>query len=137
MSGFSSIALPGSVPTYAEGGRPVTAASLFSGETERAAYRGTFEGVGVQPKTPVKVRKVSVRIFDLSDAKQVSAYERLWGELLEKASRMEVVVDHHKDLVQRKDGTSYWMKYVEYVEFGPDDGAAGNRKEDGNGHGNG
>ena len=65
-----------------------------------------------------RVRKVKVEIFDLSDKKDVKAYEKLWAELLEKASRMEVVIDHHKDLVHRPDGTSYWMKYVEYVEFG-------------------
>ena len=40
------------------------------------------------------------------------------AELLEKTARNEVIVEAQKDLVRRKDGTSYWMKYVEYVEFG-------------------
>jgi hypothetical protein len=32
-------------------------------------------------------------------------------------SKGQVVVETSKDLVHRPDGTSYWMKYVEYVEF--------------------
>ena len=71
------------------------------------------------------VKKVKVEIFDLSDEKQVKRYEKLWKELLEKSARMEVVVESSKNLVQRADGTSYWMKYVEYVEFSVNDGRSG------------
>ena len=73
-------------------------------------------GIGIA--SDIKVSKVSVRIFDFSDQKQVEEYEKLWAELLEKTARNEVVVESQKDLVKIKDGTSYWMKYVEYVEFG-------------------
>ena len=97
----------------------ITPESLFSSSAEKAAYQKLIDNsTGGKPTESVKIKKVCVRIFDLSNAKQVKEYEKLWTELLEKASRMEVIVDHHKDLVQRKDGTSYWMKYVEYVEFG-------------------
>ena len=97
----------------------ITPENLFSCSAEKAAYQKLIDNAnGGKSAEAVKIKKVCVRIFDLSDSKQVKAYEKLWTELLEKASRMEVIVDHHKDLVQRKDGTSYWMKYVEYVEFG-------------------
>lgn len=73
--------------------------------------------MGIGLSSDIKVSKVSVRIFDFSDKKQVEEYEKLWAELLEKTARNEVIVEAQKDLVRRKDGTSYWMKYVEYVEF--------------------
>lgn len=118
MSGLSSIALPGGVPTAGPGRGMVTPESLFGSSEERAAYQRLVESPGA-PKMPgISVRKVKVEIFDLSDRKQVRAYERLWAMLLEKTAKMEVVVESHKDLVHRPDGTSYWMKYVEYVEFG-------------------
>lgn len=119
MSGFSSIAVPGGIPMSGSGRSMITPESLFSSSAEKAAYQKLIDNAtGGKPTESVKIKKVCVRIFDLSNAKQVKEYEKLWTELLEKASRMEVIVDHHKDLVQRKDGTSYWMKYVEYVEFG-------------------
>ena len=122
MSGFSSIAVPGKIPTCGGGSGSITPDSLFSSEKERLAYKYILEGGG---KPNINIKKVKVEIFDMSDAKQVKRYEKLWKELLEKASRMEVVVDHSKNLVQRPDGTSYWLKYVEYVEFGKDDGRSG------------
>ena len=119
MSGFSSIAIPGGIPMSGAGRSMITPENLFSSSAEKAAYQRLIDNAtGGKSTEAVKIKKVCVRIFDLSDSKQVKAYEKLWSELLEKASRMEVIVDHHKDLVQRKDGTSYWMKYVEYVEFG-------------------
>lgn len=119
MSGFSSIAIPGGIPMSGAGRSMITPESLFSSSAEKAAYQRLIDNAnGSKRAEAVKIKKVCVKIFDLSDSKQVKAYEKLWTELLEKASRMEVIVDHHKDLVQRKDGTSYWMKYVEYVEFG-------------------
>lgn len=136
MSGFSSIAVPGGIPMSGSGRSMITPESLFSSSAEKAAYQKLIDNAnGGKSTESVKIKNVRVRIFDLSDAKQVKEYEKLWTELLEKASRMEVIVDHHKDLVQRKDGTSYWMKYVEYVEFGAADpsdseksGAKGSKK---------
>ena len=119
MSGFSSIAVPGGIPMSGAGRSMITPENLFSCSAEKSAYQKLIDNAtGNRSAEAVKIKKVCVRIFDLSDSKQIKAYEKLWSELLEKASRMEVIVDHHKDLVQRKDGTSYWMKYVEYVEFG-------------------
>ena len=120
MSGFSNIALPGSVPTISTGKRTISPESLFGSPEEKAEYEraiNNFVGSGSAPE--FKVKKVKVETFDLSKAKDVEAYEKLWAELLEKSARMEVVVDSRKDLVHRKDGTSYWLKYVAYVEFGP------------------
>lgn len=116
MSGFSKIALPGRIPVAGSGRNDVTPEKLFSGQLEQAAAQRLVDQVN-RP-SGLTVSKVKVEIFDLSDPKQVKRYEKLWADLLVKASRGDVVVDHHKDLVQRKDGTSYWMKYVEYVEFG-------------------
>ena len=94
-------------------GSSITPESLFGHVSDGAGYHG----MGGSATPGIKVKKVKVAVFDLSDKKQVRAYEKLWAYLLEKTAKMEVVVDHHKDLVHRPDGTSYWMKYVEYVEF--------------------
>jgi hypothetical protein len=119
MSGFSSIAIPGRIPVSGSGRGAITPDSLFGSASEKAAYQRIIDAAaGGKKAESIKVKNVCVRIFDLSNSRQVKEYEKLWAELIEKASRMEVIVDHHKDLVQRKDGTSYWMKYVEYVEFG-------------------
>lgn len=117
MSGIASMALPGRIPTFCSGGK-ITPDVLFRNDSERAAYQSLLDektGRGTAPS--VKVERVCVRIFDLSDADQVAEYEKLWAELLEKTARNEVIVEAQKDLVRRSDGTSYWMKYVEYVEF--------------------
>ena len=125
MSVFSSIATPGSVPGL-NGGSPISPDRLFRDAEERESYRRMLEGGSFPKPEGIKVKCVKVRIFDLSDKTQVEEYEKLWKSLLEKMSRMEVCVDHHKDLVRREDGTSYWMKYVEYVEF---DDSKGNDKD--------
>lgn len=119
MSGFSSIGNPGNIPTVGSGANAASPASLFRSIDEKLRYQDLVGGV--RKPAPVKVKKVCVKIFDLSDQSQVEEYENLWAELLAKSSSMEVVVDTRKDLVHRADGTSYWMKYVEYVEFGPDE----------------
>ena len=129
MSVFSSIALPGGIPTLGPARGRINPEALFSGESEKEIYRNILEGArGTGTKPNFKVKNVCVRIFDLSDDAQRTEYEKLWKELLEKASRMEVIVDHHKDLVQRKDGSSYWMKYVEYVEFGDANESSSDKK---------
>lgn len=102
----ASMALPGSVPTFGTDGRSVDPMELL---------KKAFPGVG---SAPLKIKKVSVKIFDFSDEKQIKEYEKLWAKLLEKKARLEVAVETSKDLVRRADGTSYWLKYVEYVEFG-------------------
>ena len=118
MSGFSSIARPGSVPTHSVGGGRIDPAKLFGSKDEREEYRRALDGfVSSGQQSAIKIKKVKVEIFDLSNDKDVEAYEKLWAELLEKSSKMEVVVDARKDLVHRADGTSDWLKYVEYVEF--------------------
>ena len=121
MSGFSSIATPGKIPTDGSGRNSVSPDKLFGSLDERLKYQKILESNGIDPSLEMRIKKVKVEIFDLSDSAQVKKYERLWKELLEKTSRMEVVVESHKDLVHRPDGTSYWMKYVEYVEFGSKD----------------
>jgi len=128
MSGFSSLALPGRIPVAGPGKDMITPETLFKNQEERESYRRII-GLGGSPKAGIKIKKVKVETFDMSDPKQVRKYERLWKELLEKTARMEVAVEARKDLVNRKDGTSYWMKYVEYVEFGPSD--EGEAKENG------
>lgn len=117
MSGIASMALPGRIPTFGSGGK-ITPDILFRNDRERAAYQSLLDEKTGRGSTPsVKVERVCVRIFDLSDSGQVAEYEKLWAELLEKTARNEVIVEAQKDLVRRADGTSYWMKYVEYVEF--------------------
>lgn len=130
MYSIASMALPGKIPT-AGGGSGLTPEALFTSASEKAAYRKILDGGAQGVSSPAfKVKKVSVRTFDLSDPDQVSEYEKLWASLLEKVGRMEAVVDSQKDLVKRADGTSYWMKYVEYVEFGAEDGEDATGKED-------
>lgn len=127
MSAFDDAALPGRIPTSGSGAAMVTPAVLFKNEKEKAIYQEILDGKS--SKKDFKVRKVKVEVFDLSDESQRKKYEKLWAELLMKVSRMEAVVESSKDLVKRPDGTSYWMKYVEYVEFGEDTSKAKGEKK--------
>lgn len=113
MSGFANIARPGGVPTIG-GGRGITPESLFKSTSERAKYERMLASSG---SNGLAIKRVAVRIFDLSDSRQCKAYEKLWAKLLVMVSQGQAVVESSKDLVHRPDGTSYWMKYVEYVEF--------------------
>lgn len=115
MSGFASIALPGTVPT-AGNGKGITPEMLFRSNDEKKQYERIIDSIGSSRNLDIK--KVEVKIFDLSDDKQRKEYEKLWAKLLVMVAAGTVVVEHSKDLVHRPDGTSYWMKYVEYVEFG-------------------
>lgn len=120
MSAFDDAALPGKIPTSGAGADMVTPAVLFKNEAEKAMYQQILNGDKISPSKSFKVKKVKVEVFDLSDEVQRRKYEKLWAELLVKVSKLEAVVEASKDLVKRPDGTSYWMKYVEYVEFGED-----------------
>lgn len=118
MSGFDTAAAPGRMPTSGGGRFSVTPESLFKSNAERIAYQNILDSVGGATERDFSVKSVKVCIFDLSDAKQRKEYEKLWARLLVRSSKMEVIVDSRKDLVHRENGTSYWMKYVEYVELG-------------------
>ena len=120
MSGFDTAAAPGRMPTSGGGRFSVTPESLFKSNAERIAYQNILDSVGGATERDFSVKSVKVCIFDLSDAKQRKEYEKLWARLLVRSSKMEVIVDSRKDLVHRADGTSYWMRYVEYVELGGD-----------------
>lgn len=123
MSALASWALPGRIPT-AGGGRDLTPGMLFGSPQEKAAYGRILNSLNDPTRMPeIKVNKVCVKIFDLSREDHIAEYEALWARLLEKVARNEVIVEAQKDLVRREDGTSYWMKYVEYVELGDADSA--------------
>lgn len=113
MSGFANIARPGGIPTVG-GGRNIMPEMLFKNGAERAKYEQILTS---SVKSGLAIKNVSVKIFDLSDKKQCKDYEKLWAKLLVMVSKGQAVVETSKDLVHRQDGTSYWMKYVEYVEF--------------------
>jgi len=117
MSAFDTAALPGRMPTAGSGADQVSPEHLFRSRHEKSLYEELLKGVPGS-SFDFRVKKVKVEIFDLSDADQRKKYEKLYSELLVKSSKNEVVVETRKDLVHRPDGTSYWMKYVEYVEFG-------------------
>lgn len=122
MSAFSDIALPGRMPVAGSGRGMVTPETLFGSKAEKDIYQRLLDRATGTGQSSVSFKSVKVKIFDLSDPKQVEAYEKLWLKLLNKIARMEAVVDARTDLVRRADGTSYWMKYVEYTEFGDDEG---------------
>lgn len=117
MSAFSDIALPGRVPVSGSGRGMVTPETLFGSKAEKDVYQRLLDRATGVGHDPIGFKCVKVKIFDMSDQKQVNAYEKLWLKLLNKIARMEAVVDARTDLVHRADGTSYWMKYVEYTEF--------------------
>ena len=118
MSAFSDIALPGRMPVAGAGRDMVTPETLFCSKAEKDIYQRLLDRATGTGQSSPSFKSVKVKIFDLSDHKQVEAYEKLWLKLLNKIARMEAVVDARTDLVRRADGTSYWMKYVEYTEFG-------------------
>lgn len=137
MSAFTRAA-PGKVPTH---GASVSSRDLFTDHGMLARCQrliaGTQEGeIFAAMSGKIKVSKYKVEIFDLSDAEQREAYEKLWLELFEMVSRGEAFVDARKDLVHRADGTSYWMKYIEYaiIEPGPTE-AKRDAKEKGDANG--
>ena len=131
MSGFSSIALPGGIPVCGGGRNDVTPDKLFKNTSEREAYRDLLYHQKSPSLSPeVSVKRVKVEIFDLSDSKQLKRYEKLWASLLKKAELGRVIIEARKDLVNRADGTSYWMKYVEYVEYGSEHENAGSNSTD-------
>ena len=113
MSGFSKSQPTGRTP----GNLAQCQFGNFLSGKKLAEYQRIIDNRGNEPRDAFKVKKVKVRVFDLSDQKQVKEYERLWAALLERQSRMEVIIEASRDLVKRPDGTSYWMKYVEYVEL--------------------
>ncbi len=127
MSAFSDIGLPGRMPVAGSGRGMVTPESLFDSKAEKGLYQRLLDRAAGAEQPSVGFKSVKVKIFDLSDPKQVEAYEKLWLKLLNKIARMEAVVDARTDLVRRADGTSYWMKYVEYTEF--DDGEEDSSKD--------
>ena len=128
MSAFSDIGLPGRMPVDGSGRGMITPEKLFSSKAEKDFYKRFLDNAS-NDQQATKFKRVKVEIFDLSDAKQVAAYEKLWLKLLNKIANMEAVVDQRTDLVHRADGTSYWMKYVEYVEFGCLDDVSSNDKK--------
>lgn len=117
MSAFDGVALPGKIPTSGSGANVVTPATLFKNLSEKSMYESRLNGNDKAPVIYGKVKKVKVEIFDLSDSSQRKKYEKLCAELFEKIRNQEVIVETSRDLVKRPDGTSYWMKYVEYVEY--------------------
>lgn len=129
MSAFSDIALPGRVPVAGSGRGMVTPETLFGSKAEKGLYQRLLDRATGTEETAVSFKSVKVKIFDLSDPKQVESYEKLWLKLLNKIARSEAVVDARTDLVRRADGTSYWMKYVEYTEFGEDEAGASKDKK--------
>lgn len=118
MSAFDGVALPGKIPTAGSGAKMVSPENLFKDAAQKAMYQMILDGAGRKGGVVSgKIKKVKVEIFDMSNANERKKYEKLWMELLVKAAKNEVLVEHSKDLVKRPDGTSYWMKYVEYVEY--------------------
>lgn len=91
--------------------------SLFTGPNDDLAQARGRSAVEMFLSGGASIQSVKVRIFDLSDDKQRNEYEVLWADLLARMSEGKVVVETHSDLVKHPDGTSYWMKYIEYIEF--------------------
>lgn len=131
---FAGIALPGGIPTAGSGSKGVTPESLFRDKSERDRYRMILEngqafGAAAQD---MKVKSIKVRTFDLSDREQADEYEELMADLINRSYMAEVIVfDSRKDLVSRGDGTSYWLKYVEYAEMDVGNGKDSERTAEG------
>ena len=132
MSAFSSAALPGVIKAHG-GGAGISPRDLFSDYSMMSHF-------GVKAGEPTSLladaidgkgvtARAKVEIFDLSSDKERREYEKLWGRLFVMASRGEACVDTRKDLVNRADGTSYWMRYVEYVVFERDSKAKDGKAE--------
>lgn len=116
MSSLFSIANPGGGNLKPYGSKEKVD-SLFTGGDELAHVKYGKSAVEMFLSGGASISSVKVRIFDLSDDKQRNEYEVLWADLLVRMSEGKVVVETHSDLVKHPDGTSYWMKYIEYVEF--------------------
>lgn len=66
----------------------------------------------------VKLTGYETRIFDMHDSKQRNAYSKLMLDLMvrQQARRVSLLVDD-RQVMTRKDGTSGWFRYLEWMEF--------------------
>ena len=76
-----------------------------------------FERQRVLAMKTVNVKGHHVRVFDMSDAEDVAAYEKLMMTLIKGTqARTHQVWDNEKQLVTK--GTNQtWMRYMEWSEF--------------------
>lgn len=71
----------------------------------------------------VRLSGYETRIFDMHDTKQRAAYSRLMRDLAvrQQTGRVRMLVDD-RQVMTRKDGTTGWFRYLEWMEFDWADG---------------
>lgn len=66
----------------------------------------------------VKLTGYETKVFDMHDAKQRAAYSKLMLDLsLRMQTRRAQVLANDKQVMTRKDGTTGWFRYLEWMEF--------------------
>lgn len=115
---IASVALPGStrtVPTSAHGSLP--------GDTFRGPIPGTrafadmavgMTGSPLESPERYRVKKTHVCLFDFSVEKERKQYETLMPKLANSIRTGMTLLDTHKNIMTRADGSTYWCCYIEY-----------------------
>ncbi len=63
-----------------------------------------------------------IRVFDLFDEGQRREFERLYVDLVDKVRRGTVLISENvRESVTRQDGSTGWLKYIEWTEFDTSD----------------
>lgn len=66
----------------------------------------------------VKISDYRTEIFDMHSAKDRSAYSRRMLDLSERVQTGTVrILVHDRQVMQRKDGSTGWFGYIEWMEF--------------------
>lgn len=70
----------------------------------------------------VRLSGYETRIFDMHDAKQRKKYSDLMLDLTvrQQTRKVQILVDD-RQVMTRKDGTTGWFRYLEWMEFDWDD----------------
>lgn len=91
-----------------------------------------FQGLHVVPKADefkdgedrlnsgrvVKLTGYETKVFDMHDTKQRAAYSKLMLDLTvrQQTRRVQILADD-RQVMTRKDGTTGWFRYLEWMEF--------------------
>ena len=66
----------------------------------------------------VQISGYKTEVFDMHDAKERAAYNRRMHDLSKRAQMAKVrILVHDRQLISRKDGSTGWFSYLEWMEY--------------------
>lgn len=102
--------MPLKPPTRAPLGMPI-------GEADLAYAISKLEG-----HKDVVIANVKIEVFDLLDPEERKRCQEVEKDLLTKAYAGAITISCNKtEMMHRKDGSSTWMRLIQWVEYGLED----------------